>query len=68
MSAVTPPPPPPPPVVQTVSQPTAIVSNPPASLTSAALGTRIDAIIVATAPDGRVEVESRLGRFFYSLT
>ena len=63
MSTVTPPPPPPPPVVQTAAQPSAIVSNPPASLTSVAAGTRIDAIIVATTPDGRVEVESRLGRF-----
>ena len=62
MSTVTPPPPPQP-VVQTAAQPTAIVSNPPASLTSVAAGTRIDAIIVATTPDGRVEVESRLGRF-----
>ena len=63
MSTVTPPPPPPPPVVQTAAQPSAIVSNPPAGLTSVAAGTRIDAIIVATTPDGRVEVESRLGRF-----
>jgi len=28
-----------------------------------AAGTRIDAIIVATTPDGRVEVETKLGRF-----
>ncbi len=66
MSTVTPPPPPPPPVVQTTAQPTAVVSNPPASLSSVAAGTRIDAIIVATTPDGRVEVESRLGRFLIS--
>ncbi len=63
MSTVTPPPPPPPPVVQAAAQPSAVVSNPPAGLTSVAAGTRIDAIIVATTPDGRVEVESRLGRF-----
>ena len=63
MSTVTPPPPPPPPIVQNAGQPSAVVSNPPAGLTSVAAGTRIDAIIVATSPDGRVEVESRLGRF-----
>ena len=68
MSTVTPPPPPPPPVVQTAAQPSAIVSNPPAGLTSVAAGTRIDAIIVATTPDGRVEVESRLGRFIMQPT
>ena len=63
MSTVTPPPPPPPPIVQNAGQPSAVVANPPAGLTSVAAGTRIDAIIVATSPDGRVEVESRLGRF-----
>ena len=62
MSTVTPPPPPPPPLAQTTAQPTAVVSNPPANLTSVAVGARIDAIIVATTPDGRVEVETRLGR------
>ena len=63
MSTVTPPPPPPPPLAQTTAQPTAVVSNPPANLTSVAVGARIDAIIVATTPDGRVEVDTRLGRF-----
>ena len=65
MATVTPPPPPPSPIPQTAAQPTAVVSNPPTSLTSVAAGTRIDAIIVATMPDGRVEVESRLGRFLF---
>ena len=68
MSTVTPPPPPPPPVAQTTGHPTAVVSNPPANLTSVAVGARIDAIIVATTPDGRVEVETRLGRFLIQPT
>ena len=63
MSTVAPPPPPPPPIPQASAQPTAVVSNPPPGLTSVAAGTRIDAIIVATTPDGRAEVETRLGRF-----
>jgi len=63
MSTVTPPPPPPPPVPQLSAQPSAVVSNPPTTLSSVAAGTRIDAIIVATTPDGRVEVETKLGRF-----